>query len=167
MPGVTISPFPLHLPDADATRALGRALGAQLQPGLIVALLGELGAGKTALAKAAIAQVASVDEDDVGSPTYVLAVEYTGRVDVLHLDAYRLGSAEALEDLDFQLASQVEFAALVEWADRVEGALPEDRLTIELEHTETGRDVTITANGPMSSAALAGLRAAWAAHEQA
>ena len=153
-------PFRLHLPDPAATRALGMALGGQLVPGLLVALLGELGAGKTALAKAAIATCGDVEEDDVVSPTYVIAIEYPGTPDVLHLDAYRLGSGAALEDLGLELASQHERAVLLEWADRVVDALPDDRLTVELEHAETGRDVRVTASGPLSETALVGIRAA-------
>ncbi len=157
---MTAEPLQLHLDDPDATRALGAALGGQLVPGLLVALLGELGAGKTALSKAAIATCCDVEEDDVVSPTYVIALEYTGTPDVLHLDAYRLDGGAALEDLGLELTSQRERAVLVEWADRVTDALPSDRLTIELEHAESGRDARLSASGPLGEAALAGLRSA-------
>ena len=147
----------MELPDPEATRALGRRLGAALTPGLVVALVGELGAGKTALSKAAIASQGEVEEDDVVSPTFVLAVEYGGRTPVIHVDAYRLGGAAALEDLGLDLHEDKR-AALIEWADRVIDALPEDRLTVELEHEAPGRRATITAGGPRSAAALALLR---------
>ena len=150
--------FSLHLPTPEHTHRLGAALGAQLVDGLVVALVGELGAGKTALAKAAIASLGSVAEADVTSPTYVLAVEYEGRVDVLHVDAYRLDGAAALEDLGLELTSQSERAVLIEWADRVEGALPLDRLTVELEHADPGRDARLFSSGPLSDAALKRLR---------
>lgn len=157
---VSAPPLELFLPDPEATRALGRALGAQLVPGLLVALLGDLGAGKTALSKAAIAAQGAVEEDDVTSPTFVLAGEYPGRVEVLHLDVYRLAGPDELEALGLELGREDARAVLVEWAERVAAALPADRLTITLEHRDGGRGVRIEAGGPRSAAALEGLRAA-------
>ena len=145
------------LPDPDATRALGRLLADQLVPGMVVALIGELGAGKTSLAKATIASLGSVAEDDVLSPTYVLVVEYEGHVDVTHIDAYRLSGAAAFQDLGLELS---QCATLVEWADRVLEALPTDRLTVELEHVAEGRKLTLTAGGPNSARALTALHVA-------
>jgi tRNA threonylcarbamoyladenosine biosynthesis protein TsaE len=147
----------LPLPDPEATRALGIRLAAALEPGLVVALVGDLGAGKTALSKAIVATLCDVEEDDVASPTFVLAIEYEGRLPVVHLDAYRLGGAAALRDLDLGLGTRTDRVALVEWADRVEEALPEDRLTVELEHDPPGRRARLRAGGPMSARALAAL----------
>jgi tRNA threonylcarbamoyl adenosine modification protein YjeE len=145
------------LPDPDATRTLGTLLAQQLVPGLVVALIGELGAGKTCLAKATIASLSSVAEDDVLSPTYVLVVEYEGRVDVTHIDAYRLSGAAAFMDLGLELGT---CATLIEWADRILEALPSDRLTVELEHVPEGRKLTLTAGGPKSAKALTALHVA-------
>jgi tRNA threonylcarbamoyl adenosine modification protein YjeE len=146
-----------ELPDPEATRTLGRLLADQFAPGLLVALVGELGAGKTSLAKAAIAALGGAHEDDVVSPTYVLVAEYPGRVDVTHIDAYRLSGPAALQDLGLELDG---CATLVEWADRVLEALPSDRLTVELEHAAEGRRVTLTAGGPKSAQILALIRSA-------
>jgi len=151
-------PFESLLPDVEATQDLGRRLGRLIEPGLVVALLGDLGAGKTSLAKALIAVQGRVSEDDVVSPTFVLACEYPGSVEVVHIDAYRLGGPEDLTDLGFELHSQVERAVLVEWAERVQDALPPDRLTVELEHDPGGRRVRVTAGGPRSERILACLR---------
>lgn len=139
----------LDLPDPAATRALGQAVAGALAPGAVVALLGDLGAGKTALAKAAIARLSGLPEDDVVSPTFVLAVEYPGRVDVLHVDAYRLGGAAGFEGLGYGPLEACGKAVLVEWAERVSGALPDDRLVIQLEHTGDGRRATLRATGPV------------------
>lgn len=146
-----------QLPDPEATRLLGRLLADQFAPGLLVALIGELGAGKTSLAKAAIAGLGAAEEDDVVSPTYVLVAEYPGRVDVVHIDAYRLSGPAALQDLGLELDR---CATLVEWADRVLEALPTDRLTVELEHAPVGRKVTVAAGGPKSAQILASIRSA-------
>ena len=147
----------LDLPDPDATRALGRALGAALEPGLVVALLGDLGAGKTALSKAAVAAQGEVEEADVASPTFVLAVEYPGRVPVLHVDAYRLGGPEDFEALGYGPLEDCPWATLIEWAERVDAALPADRLTIALSHADDGRRAQLTASGPASARALEAL----------
>lgn len=154
---MTADAWTLELPDADATRRLGRAVGAALAPGLAVALVGDLGAGKTALAKAAIEAQGAVEEDDVTSPTFVIAVEYPGRVPVTHVDAYRLEGPGALEALDLVAPDR---ALLVEWADRVLAALPADRLEVALEHRDPGRRATLRATGPRARAALGAVRAA-------
>jgi tRNA threonylcarbamoyl adenosine modification protein YjeE len=148
----------LDLPDPDATRRLGARLGAALAPGLVVALEGDLGAGKTALAKAAIAAQGAVEEDDVVSPTFIIAAEYPGRVEVLHIDAYRLDTDRAFVELGFGPLEASERATLVEWPERVAGALPPDRLMIKLEHADGGRRATITAGGARSRAALCEMR---------
>jgi tRNA threonylcarbamoyladenosine biosynthesis protein TsaE len=150
----------LDLADPEATRALGRRLGSLLEPGLVVALLGDLGAGKTTLSKAAIAALGAFDEDDVVSPTFVIANEYPGPVEVLHVDAYRLAAAASFEDLGFGPLDQGERAVLIEWADRIAEALPGDRLEVELEHVDGARRATLRASGPRGQRVLAGLREA-------
>ncbi|MDC3378717.1 tRNA (adenosine(37)-N6)-threonylcarbamoyltransferase complex ATPase subunit type 1 TsaE [Planctomycetota bacterium] len=147
----------LQLSTAEATGRLGSALGAALVPGLVVALVGDLGAGKTTLSKAAIAHQGAVDADDVVSPTYVLAVEYPGRVETLHIDAYRLEGPDSLLGLGYGPLDKTARAVLVEWADRIRSALPEDRLEIELDHHAGGRTAIVRALGPTSSAQLQAL----------
>lgn len=155
-----MTPWTLELPDPDATRRLGRALGRALRPGLVVALEGDLGAGKTALAKGAIAAAGGVDEDDVVSPTFIIAAEYPGAPEVLHVDAYRLESPGAFVDLGFGALEEGPRAVLIEWADRIAAALPGDRLTVRLAHADPGRRATLEAGGPASAAALEAVRAA-------
>ena len=159
--GAVPDSWTLDLADADATRRLGAAVGAALEPGLVVALSGDLGAGKTALAKAATAAQGAVEEDDVSSPTFVLAVEYPGRVPVLHIDAYRLDGAAAFETLGFGPLERLEQAVLLEWPERVPGALPDDRLEVALAHADPGRRAALNATGPRSRAALAKVRTAF------
>lgn len=114
----------------DETLALGRRIGAVATPGTVIALVGELGAGKTQLAKgiAAGLGVAGV----VNSPTFVLMNEHVGRLRLYHVDAYRLGDPEealAAGLLDDRQAGGV---TVIEWADRLDGWLPDERLAIEL-----------------------------------
>lgn len=122
-------------------------LGGLLEPGDLVCLQGELGAGKTTLVQGLAQGWGSLDP--VSSPTFVLVNEYR-RSDgcrLFHMDAYRLGSgAEAAElDIDWMLA---EGALVVEWPERVPGILPEQALTINFEYVaEEQRQMRFNARG--------------------
>lgn len=110
MPGV-------FLPDDDATAAFGAALAAELQPGDLVLLEGDLGAGKTALARAIIRALADDPALDVPSPTFALVQPYdTAKAPVLHADLYRLGDPREIDELG--LRDNPEAIVLIEWAER-------------------------------------------------
>lgn len=105
------------LPDDAATAALGAELAADLAPGDLVLLEGDLGAGKTALARAIIRSLAGDPLLDVPSPTFALVQPYdTARGPVLHADLYRLGDPREVEELG--LLDNREAIVLVEWAER-------------------------------------------------
>jgi tRNA threonylcarbamoyladenosine biosynthesis protein TsaE len=118
---------------ADATRALGAVLASAAAPGDLVCLWGELGAGKTQLAKgfgAGLGVAATIN-----SPTFVLMTEYAGRLPMFHVDLYRLaGPEEAVAGgiLDDRQSAGV---TVVEWPDRMGDALPQARLDVRLEGT--------------------------------
>jgi tRNA threonylcarbamoyladenosine biosynthesis protein TsaE len=117
--------------DAAATRALGAALATVAEPGDMLCVVGELGAGKTQLAKGFGAGLAVTDP--VVSPSFILMAEYRGRLPLFHLDLYRLdGAADALEGglLDERERMGV---TIVEWAERLGPATPEGRLEIVIE----------------------------------
>ncbi len=120
--------------DERATAALGAALAEVLPRGTTVALCGTLGAGKTRLVQA-IAEAAGVDRRDVLSPTFVLIQEYQGRLPVYHIDAYRLRDEDEFLALGPEEYFDGDGLVLVEWADRVPGCLPEDRIEIHIEVT--------------------------------
>jgi len=118
----------------EMTRAIGRALGRAATPGSVLALSGELGAGKTQLAKG-VASGLGVDSV-VNSPTFVLMNEHVGRLRLFHVDAYRLGDPEealAAGLLDDRAAGGV---VVIEWADRLDGWLPDDRLDVQIDPVE-------------------------------
>lgn len=139
----------VFLPDADATRALGVWLGERAFPGAWIALVGDLGAGKTALTKG-IGEGLSVTST-VQSPTFVLVQEHEGRLRLLHADFYRLGDAEEIDVLGLDEAHGA--VVVVEWADRFPGALPADHLRVELSGVE-GRHASFHASGPRHRALL-------------
>jgi tRNA threonylcarbamoyladenosine biosynthesis protein TsaE len=116
---------------AAETRRLGERLGRMLAPGDVVALLGDLGAGKTQLARG-ICRGAGVRDDDVSSPTFAIVATYRGRIPVNHADLYRIGDEDELHATGFQDLVGGPGATVVEWADRVPGALPVERLEIRL-----------------------------------
>ena len=127
--------FPL--PDLGATTALGARIAAALRPGDTVALAGDLGAGKTTLARAILAAL-GVDEA-VPSPTFTLVQSYdTARLHVSHFDLYRLKSGRELDELGLDETLE-QGAALIEWPERAEDRLPPDRLTVDLYSGEEGR----------------------------
>jgi len=134
--------------EADTER-LGRALAEVLPAGSVVALIGTLGAGKTRLVQA-IATAMGVPARDVTSPTFVLVNEYRGgRRPVYHFDTYRLKDDDEFLELGPEEYFESDGLSLVEWADRVAGLLPHERLEITLEVTgEAHRHVTLHGTTP-------------------
>lgn len=149
----------VDLPDLSATARLGQALGRLLFPGAVVALIGPLGAGKTHLTRAIAVGLDIPTERLVSSPTFVLIHEYPGRLPIYHFDAYRLRSADELEDLGVREYLEGAGVCLIEWADRVEACLPGDHLRITLGiQGETARRACLEARGPRHAALLDRLR---------
>ncbi len=133
-----------------ATQALGRRLGSVLKAGSVIGLTGELGSGKTLLTRG-ICEGLGVPLRQVNSPTFVLVNEYRGRLPVFHLDVYRLDGAADAVDLGitdyFQRAE--EGIMIVEWAEKLPGVLPDDRLDVTIERLSARkRRFSFTADGP-------------------
>ena len=120
------------------TITLGKKIGENLVGGEVISLVGNLGSGKTHLIKG-IAEGLGVDQGgEVNSPTFVLVNEYTGpevRLDIYHIDAYRLDSVAEFEMLGFDDLCYDRSVVLIEWADKVESALAGvNPILIELTH---------------------------------
>jgi tRNA threonylcarbamoyladenosine biosynthesis protein TsaE len=144
----------LRSADEATTKAIGAALAGLLDPGDVVGLAGDLGAGKTRLVQGAAAAL-GVD-DPVLSPTFMLLREYDGELPVHHVDAYRLAGPVELEDLGLDEVLPPDAVAFVEWADRVAAALPESWLELVLHiRDDDTREVDVRPHGP-----------AWAARAQ-
>jgi tRNA threonylcarbamoyladenosine biosynthesis protein TsaE len=138
--------------------ALGAAFAAVCEPGLVVGLIGPLGAGKTAFVRAVAAGL-GVPAEAVGSPTFVLIHEYEGRLPVYHFDTYRLRDADAFLDLGAAELFDADGVCLIEWADRVAEVLPADTLWVTIEVTAPeSRRFHFQAAGPRSTAFVERLR---------
>ena len=120
----------------EETEAIGAALAAELAPGDVVTVAGELGAGKTTLVRGAARQLGV--EEPVTSPTYTIGNRYRGRVPVSHLDLYRFQGFSAAEWGDLE-PNFDDAGAFVEWPEAAAGDLPEARVTVRLSHVSPER----------------------------
>lgn len=140
----------------DDTLNLGRHLANALQPGIAVALNGDLGAGKTNLVRA-VCQSLGIDDGLVNSPTFVLMQSYAGgRIPVVHFDTYRLSDVDEFLSIggeDYLLDPSI--ICFVEWAERIAEVMPSDCLTISIEHSgATSRSIRFAAGGCKSEMIL-------------
>ncbi len=131
----------------DETESLAGALGARLGPGDLVALIGDLGAGKTVFARGLGAGLGVMS--GVKSPTFVLVREYAGRCPVLHADAYRLDGESDWEGLGLD-ERQADSVVIVEWADRVLDHMGAPAVTVRIEDGATDEERFLTVTGPSS-----------------
>ena len=138
----------LRLNNTDETLKLGEIIGKSLNPGSIIALVGDLGAGKTVLVKG-IAKGLGIDEEP-NSPTFVIMNSYEGRLPLYHFDLYRLSDEEELLGIGYDEYFFGDGVAAVEWADRIEDIFPEHTINIEIkipesesEDSEKQRDIRI------------------------
>ena len=127
----------LDLPDEAATAALGERLGAVARPGDVIALYGDLGAGKTTLARALIRSLLG-PETEAPSPTFTLVQTYPGPTfPIWHFDLYRLNDPGEARELGLEEA--VDGLALIEWPERLGRDLPIARLEVRLSFDGAGR----------------------------
>lgn len=149
----------IELADLAATQAFGRRLGQRFGPGTVVALVGELGAGKTHLVRAIAEGLGIADSRIVTSPTFVLVQEYPARLPIYHFDAYRLNAESEFADLGIHEYFESDGVCLIEWADRVSGCLPAEHLRITLQATgETARRAVMEGRGDDYEKLVEGLR---------
>ena len=144
---------------ADATFALGQALGRSLVGGLTIGLIGPLGAGKTHLVKGVAAGNGVVDVRKVTSPTFTLVHEYPGRLTLYHADLYRLHGSRELIALGFDEWIRSDAVVVIEWVDHAPSVVPDEALWIELTPTGcTTRSVSFRASGDAAIHCLEDLR---------
>ena len=134
----------------EETQAIAGKLARFVQPGDVIMLSGDLGAGKTHFSQG-FASALGVDEPVV-SPTFNIVLSYPqGRIPLYHFDLYRLDSAEQLEDIDFYGIVEGDGVSLVEWGERFRSAFPDDYLRIDFVVLAEGeRAITVVGNGERS-----------------
>ena len=131
----------------EQTWRMGELLGALLGAGDLVCLYGDLGAGKTSLSYG-IALGLEVKEQYITSPTFTFVNEYEGRVPFYHIDLYRLKDPEELENIGFEEYLDSDGVTVIEWAERAEDELPEERLSVYLNYVdEQSREIGFLAEG--------------------
>lgn len=130
----------------DETRAIAERIGRAAQPGDVILLVGELGAGKTVFSQG-LARGLGIDVP-VNSPTFVLLHEYRGRLTLYHYDLYRLSNIEETVSREWQEFLYGDGVSVVEWANRAEALLPREHLLIEFSiESETRRLLALSGAG--------------------
>jgi tRNA threonylcarbamoyladenosine biosynthesis protein TsaE len=130
-----------HSPEE--TIAVGRDLAASLQPPCLVLLKGELGSGKTTLAKGIVAGLGAAREEEVTSPSFTLVHEYGADRKVFHVDLYRIEDSRELATLGLEELWSEEAIVIVEWGEKLWDNAPAPRIVIQLEYT-SGEERRIT-----------------------
>lgn len=133
----------------EQTRRVGARLGQLAQPGHVIALRGDLGAGKTRLAQGFGQGLEVPPSEVINSPTFTLINQYQGRLPYYHIDVYRLADSAEAETLGLEDYFYGDGVCLIEWAERIADALPDDRLEVELHYlSDTKRRIVVRAHGP-------------------
>jgi tRNA threonylcarbamoyladenosine biosynthesis protein TsaE len=153
-------PIALAAASADATRAIGGAVGGVLRAGDVVSLTGDLGAGKTCFVQGAAAALGVTQP--VLSPTFTLVREYSGSVPIHHVDVYRLRRLQDVLDLGFEEMVDGGALVFVEWGDAIETLLPLDHLDVRIAipDDDEGRSLRLAAVGESWSSRWPDLAAA-------
>jgi tRNA threonylcarbamoyladenosine biosynthesis protein TsaE len=147
------------LPDEAATQRFGAALGGALQPGLVIFLEGDLGAGKTTLARAVIRALGF--QGPVKSPTYSLVEVYViSSLYLYHFDFYRFESPEEFLDAGLDEYFNENAVCLVEWPERAQGCVPSPDLRLRIHHAGLGRVLEAVANTPEGAACVSTVNSA-------
>ena len=139
--------FSIITSSPEQTEEVGRFLGTMLDPGDLICLFGDLGAGKTHFSYG-VAQGLQVREQYITSPTFTFVNEYEGRIPLYHIDLYRLKEPSELESIGFEEYVDSDGATVIEWAERAEDELPDERLNVYLSDvSETSREIGFFAEG--------------------
>ena len=129
-----VTPLPAETASAEETEAFGHRLAASLAPGDVVALYGDLGAGKTHLVKG-IGAAFGIPPEQITSPTFTIVHEYAGNAFPLyHIDAYRIKALNEFFELGYEEYFYGDGLCLIEWPEKVEPLLPEHTLRLRLSH---------------------------------
>ena len=136
--------LPAETNSPEETQTIGVSIAQKLQSGNIVALYGDLGAGKTHITKG-ICQGLDIDSEFVNSPTFTLVNEYAGgKIPVYHFDAYRIKSIDEFYEMGFEDYFYDDAICIIEWPSRIEKLLPDDTIRLKLTHiSEKKREISL------------------------
>lgn len=150
--------FSVITSSTEQTEEIGRILGTLLEPGDVICLYGDLGAGKTHFSYG-IALGLEVQEQYITSPTFTFVNEYRGRIPLYHIDLYRIQDPAELENIGFDEYVDSDGATVIEWAERAEDELPSESLSVYLSHvSENSREIGFFAEGERPQKLLADLK---------
>lgn len=125
------------------TQALGEKLGKTLKQGDVIALVGDLGTGKTCLTQGIARGVGIASGEVVNSPSYILINEYSGAMPIYHIDLYRLENNEEIAELGLSEYMESDGICVIEWAERMADALPDTCIKIYITLADTSHDTEI------------------------
>jgi tRNA threonylcarbamoyladenosine biosynthesis protein TsaE len=133
----------------ETTRKLGHRIGRALAPPVVLALIGDLGSGKTAFVQGLAGGLGVSPDYYVTSPTYTLINEYPGRHSLFHIDLYRIGGPDDFEAIGlYDILHDSNAVVAIEWAERLKEALPADHLAVHFEIVDdTRRNILLTTHG--------------------
>ena len=125
------------------TQTLGEKIGRTLKPGDVVALIGDLGAGKTCLTQGIARGVGIASDEVVNSPSYILINEYNGKIPIYHIDLYRLEDSAEIAELGLSEYIEGDGICVIEWAERMADALPDSAIEIRITLAEASDNETL------------------------
>ncbi len=121
----------------EETQTLGEKLGKTLKRGDVIALVGDLGTGKTCLTQGIARGVGIASDEVVNSPSYILINEYSGEIPIYHIDLYRLENSEEIAELGLSEYIEGDGICIIEWAERMSDLLPDTCIKIHITLTDT------------------------------
>ncbi len=143
--------FDLISKGPEDTMDIGRIIGKNLVGGDVVALVGELGAGKTCLTQGIAKGLGISDNYYITSPTFTLINEYPGKIPLYHMDVYRLSGSIELEDMGCKEYFYGTGVVVIEWAEKVLDLLPEETFIISLDHVDSSeRKINVSCKSGLS-----------------
>lgn len=138
----------IHTKNTSETIRIGKWVGSHLLVGDIVALVGELGTGKTHFIKGLAAGIGVEESSYISSPSYVLINEYPGRIPFYHIDLFRLETEKEAEELGLEEYFGGRGVTVIEWADRIPSLLPRENLWVHIRYTgKRSRSIEIAGRG--------------------
>ena len=136
----------IFLENEEKTREAGKALGKLAWEGMVICLVGDLGAGKTTFTQSFATELGI--EDYITSPTFTIVNEYEGKkLKLYHFDVYRIGCSEEMYDIGYDEYINSDGVCIIEWANLIDDILPDEYVKIDIVYKDMGREMTLTPIG--------------------